>query len=54
MFESTFGSEKAKLFFFIKTIRVIRGLEHFNVSVMMDNIKDSDIKKMEENIKLNP
>jgi hypothetical protein len=41
---------EAKLFFFFKTFRLVVGLKSFNVSLMMDNIKDAAIEDMEKRI----
>ena len=53
LFENVFP-ERAKLFFFLKVFRVVRGLKTFNVSKLMDNIKDSSIEQMEKRIVQDP
>ena len=32
---------QSKLFFFIKVTRILKGLEVFNISIIMDSIKDN-------------
>jgi len=48
MFENVFY--EAKLFFFLKTYRLIAGLKAFNVSRIIDKIKDAGIEEMEKKI----
>lgn len=42
--------QNSKLFFFIKTYRLVKGIKIFNVQTMISNIQDSSIKSMMKRI----
>lgn len=43
-----------KIFYVLKTLRMVNGVKMFNVGIILNNIKDRSKKNREKQIKINP